>query len=47
MQRGQVSIDFSCIDFEDLPVNTKRSYVISNLPYGERMEDDIIEQIPS
>ncbi len=45
-KRASAQIDFSCIDFEDLSVNTKRSYVISNLPYGERMEDDIIGQIP-
>ncbi|WP_448378496.1 THUMP domain-containing class I SAM-dependent RNA methyltransferase [Fervidobacterium sp.] len=31
--------EFSCLDFRDLPVFTEKAWVISNLPYGQRLDD--------
>jgi len=32
-------VEFSCLDFKDLPVFTEKAWVISNLPYGQRLDD--------
>ncbi len=42
----KVKIDFSCSDFRKLPTFDKKTWVISNLPYGERLKDrDILKDI--
>lgn len=39
------NIDFKCTDFRKLPVFNEPAYVISNLPYGQRIEVDILKEI--
>lgn len=38
-------IEFKCIDFKKLESFREYSYVISNLPYGERLDVDILKEI--
>jgi len=37
--RTTLPVEFSCLDFRDLPVFTEKAWVISNLPYGQRLDD--------
>ncbi len=39
------SIYFKCTDFRKLPVFNEPAYVISNFPYGQRIEVDILKEI--
>ncbi|MFN6991876.1 MAG: class I SAM-dependent RNA methyltransferase [Fervidobacterium sp.] len=39
------TVHFKCIDFKKLPVITEECYVVSNLPYGERLDDNVLRDI--
>uniref|UniRef100_A0A7V4NF75 RNA methyltransferase n=1 Tax=Fervidobacterium pennivorans TaxID=93466 RepID=A0A7V4NF75_FERPE len=38
--QANLPVEFSCLDFRDLPVFTEKAWVISNLPYGQRLDDE-------
>jgi putative N6-adenine-specific DNA methylase len=42
---GSAHINFRCLDFRNLPSYHEKAYVISNLPYGKRLDSDILNEI--
>lgn len=42
----KINVDFSCMDFRNLPAFSEKAWVISNLPYGERLKSvDVLKDI--
>lgn len=39
------TVQFKCIDFKKLPTITEECYIVSNLPYGERLDDNVLRDI--
>ncbi|ODN31122.1 THUMP domain-containing class I SAM-dependent RNA methyltransferase [Fervidobacterium thailandense] len=44
-RRAGVSVNFLCADFRGLPTVHEKVYVVSNLPYGQRLTDDVLSYI--
>lgn len=44
-KRAQAPVDFKCVDFRELPVVNEKVYVMSNLPYGQRLSYDVLRFI--
>lgn len=44
-KRAQAPVGFKCVDFRVLPIVNEKVYVISNLPYGQRLSDDVLKFI--